>query len=474
MHLHEELTDQCALTEYQDLRETVAEYEDAYKRAKSYIWDECFQKISESTWESSRPLLTNPYVKGYDSDTRCARILDSLDLLERKAFATAQSEIRKLTVDLYELLAETFMTEELQGRCPDWLPLDPCSQKALSLSPGSQPSVFPGPVRYADLMDSKGLIVNSKNRGDGRVPGKYCKERPMRNGREQLHGIGWWLQLGGFPDVNAIDIQGFSALDHAIDQAGWSPRAGLCALGLIDMTDPELINRPIRCLPKHRSGQPVGYTPLHLCCSGGISWYKTCIAQKLIEARADVNMPTEEWPYNTPAIMAASQGRKQLLEVLYEAGADKAAVNARGLGQLQGARQCSSTTKQFCLDEEVPDIKTLISGRTRGEHMNPSRVLRHAQKWAYDKRMLEERRLRETRDNGSEPRDSRDASQLSQDHGIFSFGQYDSWNRRAHDSFPSQDHRQRSFSHRNWKDEDRPRHSWEPWSSSGESAARKR
>ena len=86
--------------------------------------------------------------------------------------------MNKLYCSLYESLTEAFMTPELQGRVPEWLPLSPFSVKALSH--GSQPRQYPGPIRYADLLEYHNFIT--EGRGFGRVPsGKTFHEIPLAN-----------------------------------------------------------------------------------------------------------------------------------------------------------------------------------------------------------------------------------------------------------------------------------------------------
>ena len=247
-----------------------------------------------------------------DHDRFWARSQDQEEILNQDPFKIKVQKMNQLYCNLYESLTEVFMTPELQGRVPEWLPLSPNSLKALSH--GSQPSRFPGPIGYADLLKHHGFIL--QGRGAGRVPsGKTCKEKPLAN-MSELANIGvrpknahWWMELGGFSDPNQLDCQGMYPGLHAIDQSIWSKRAAYAAMELIPMTDPELLNKPIECEERFRPGLPVGYCAGHLCASGvDYNKERQNIMKLLIARKADVNKKTVYKPNTTPAIIASSQG----------------------------------------------------------------------------------------------------------------------------------------------------------------------
>ena len=80
-----------------------------------------------------------------------------------------------------------------------------------------------------------------------------------------------------------------------------------------------------------------------------------------------------------------------MLKVLFRAGADMNATNSNGHGAYQGGEQSSSTVKGFCVEAKVEQHHTTISGRTRGDHQNLSRMLRHASLSAHNSAKKEDR-----------------------------------------------------------------------------------
>ena len=84
---------------------------------------------------------------------------------------------------------EAFASSEYEGAAPTWLRLA-LSIKALAR--GSQPSVFPEPVGYADILERNGLIQSGRAMGRVRS-GKTCVGAPM-NAALRTHAV-----IGGLP-----------------------------------------------------------------------------------------------------------------------------------------------------------------------------------------------------------------------------------------------------------------------------------
>ena len=174
----------------------------------------------------------------------------------------------------------------------------------------------------------------------------------------------------------------------------WSLRASYCAEALIRITDLHHLNRPLRPDPKHTVGVAIGWAPIHMCCNGvDVHGRRPAILQQLISAKADVNMRSESEHYTYPAVLAGSQGFTSALKVLASAGANKYVRNHNGVGVAWSANRCSSTTRRWCEDQEIPSFEPDSSGRTRGDHCNPSRVFRKLLQQSFiDNKQLDESR----------------------------------------------------------------------------------
>ena len=284
----------------------------------------------------------------------------------------------------------------------------------------------------------------------------------------KMHGV---AGIGGYSDPNQLDCQGMYPALHAIDQSVSSLRAAFAALELIPITDPELLNKRIECEARFLPVLPVGYCAAHLCASGvDYNKQRVNIMKLLIERKADVNKKTVYKPHNTPATLASSQGCPEVLQLLEDAGADMSATNYNGLGLHQGAQLCSRTRKEWCVQAKVPELHTTISGRTRGNYKNDSRMLRYAQLSSYNHRQ-EANEWRHSGwddrgDHGSQPSGyDRDAWQhehsgwndhgsqrSAYDHDAKQHTHQANWN--DHGSQPSRYHRdahnRESSDHRNW------------------------
>ena len=368
----------------------VRQVEDDFFVKVQNIHQETLTAFRNTRWQSHNPGLTNPHSRGVNHRCFLARSQDQEEMLETEVFQRKDRQMKELYFNLYESLMETFSTPEFQGRAPEWLPLSPFSVKALSH--GSQPSRFPGPISYADLMLHHGFIQEGSVRGNGRVPsGKTCKEKPLAF-MSEIANIGtrpknawWWIAMGGFSGPNQFDCQGMCAVFHAILHSLWSKRAAYAAMELIPLTDLELLNKPIDCEERLRPGVCVGYTAVHLCSSGADHFKeRKNIMNCLIAKKVDVNKKTLYHPHTTAAILASSQGCTEVLELLANAGADMRETNDNGVGIRYGAQHCSTTTAEWCEGHQVPELQPHGSGRTRNDHVNDSRLLRYAARWSYN------------------------------------------------------------------------------------------
>ena len=378
--------------------------------------------------------------------------------METPAFRRRDEKIRQLFFDLYDSLTNALMTPELEGRVPEWMPLSPYSVKALSH--GESPAQYPGPIKYADLLFHHNILTGV--RGNGRVPnGKTCKEKPLENMSEllnsglRLKNAYWWIHLGGYDGPNQVDCQGYCPAMHAIEQSINCVRAAFAALELIPITDLELLDKPIECAERFRPGVPVGHRAIHICCHGiDVHKQRWNILQALIDKKVDVNAKTKNDKENTGATLIGSQGCPEMLAILEKAGADMSLCNANGLGVYQGAQQCSGTTEEWCIKANVPYHHTTVSGRTRGKHVNDSRLLRQAQLSSYLQQ--EEPQLSYT-----DPWSQWKSGSLVDDHGLQpSWGsahgawqhQQSGWNdygwQRSADDHDAKQHRQQA----NWND----------------------
>ena len=383
VHFRRDFTPLASFTpEKENLWHKVREAEDVFKGKLNDVTKETKEAFQISRWRSSRSELSDPFKRGRNDERFRARNYDQAEIMETTAFRSRNEKIKQLFSDLYESLTNAFMTPELDGRVPEWLPLSPYSKKALSH--GESPAQYPGPIKYADLLFNKNILTGV--RGNGRVPsGKTCKEKPLEN-QEQLLNSGlrlrnayWWIELGGFHGPNQVDIQGYCAAMHAIEQSICCVRAAFAALELIPITDLELLDKPIECEERHRQGVPVGHRAIHLCCHGiDVNKQRWNILQALIDKKVDVDAKTENDKKNTGATLIGSQGCPEMLAILKRAGADMSLCNANGLSVRQGAKQCSGTTEEWCIKANLPNTHTTQSGRTRGQHENESRLLRHA------------------------------------------------------------------------------------------------
>ena len=85
--------------------------------------------------------------------------------------------------------------------------------------------------------------------------------------------------------------------------------------------------------------------------------YLMSIHAEWAELEADVNKKTVHPPHATVATLASSQGAgPEMLQVLADAGADMSGTNWNGLGVFQGAKQCSGTTKCWCVTGSQPSL----------------------------------------------------------------------------------------------------------------------
>ena len=119
--------------------------------------------------------------------------------------------MQQLYIDHYEQLVEAFASSENEEAAPTWLLL---SIKALAR--GSQPSIYPAPVGYADILERNGLIQSGRAMGRVRS-GKTCVGAPL-HAALRTHVV-----IGGLPLAASLMSTkgGMYPLMHAIDQSGW-------------------------------------------------------------------------------------------------------------------------------------------------------------------------------------------------------------------------------------------------------------
>ena len=115
--------------------------------------------------------------------------------------------MQQLYIDHYEQLVEAVASLENEEAAPTWLLLF-----IKALARGSQPSVYPAQVGYADILERNGLIQSGRAMGRVRS-GKTCVGAPM-NAALRTHVV-----IGGLPSADFL--MSTKGGMHAIDQSGW-------------------------------------------------------------------------------------------------------------------------------------------------------------------------------------------------------------------------------------------------------------
>ena len=94
----------------------------------------------------------------------------------------------------------------------------------------------------------------------------------------------------------------------------------------------------------------------------------------LVGKRADIESRCAK--RNTPLMLASGAGLLEHVRFLIQSGADPAVTNARGLGCLQAAEQCSSSTASVLSDANAP--ATSVRRERQWNYKSIQRVLREA------------------------------------------------------------------------------------------------
>ena len=132
------------------------------------------------------------------------------------------------------------------------------------------------------------------------------------------------MDLGGFTHPTQTCANGMTPLDHAADHSSWSYLALMAFCDLVRITPINLINRLIKTDEKT---WPRGKGCIHLLASNADKWNeKVDCMERLLDARAEIDLKTAEPPLatsTTAAIMAASTGFTNMVQLLIARGCDK-------------------------------------------------------------------------------------------------------------------------------------------------------